>query len=443
MVAPIRPKSVIIQIAAANPCKTRLNQVERMPAAPKRFSKAEVQSLYIRLQNAIEEKRMTENVRKKFESDLDFYQNEIMEWKVGSAGAFQLQSDEEPVASDNIDATTSIQLKWTVANSKTSQSLLENIQKSIQRKISVSNSEWSQLVAAHFRFWAIYARRPYDSRPAPQTPTKQRPAAEEQGGSGEAPAAATGEAPAQPSARPSEPSARQILGAAGNIRVLEGGISSEDLRAFLEKNPEMAEDLAKVATNFTAPKASARLPAKPQAPKRKDGAPGARIASPCIESAEARELLVDDAEEVLYAEAPGPKRRRKRRSLPRTPRPDGGGGGDDDDDQEEEQEQTPRRQYRGVDSENPFVREFPGCRSKNNRPGELSLGESVAVAAYVLHGADQRDDKRDVTAHENEVRSCCMYSACSVHVHYSVFCMLSSWFKLCSLFSFLHVQFMV
>ena len=94
-----------------------------MPAAPKRFSKAEVQSLYTRLQTAIANKRMSETVKAKFESDLEFYRDEIMEWKKGT---FSLQGDEQPVASESCDATTSLQLNWEKSDSKTSNSLLDS-----------------------------------------------------------------------------------------------------------------------------------------------------------------------------------------------------------------------------------------------------------------------------------------------------------------------------
>ena len=78
--------------------------------------------------------------------------------------------------------------------------------------------------------------------------------------------------------------------------------------------------------------------------------------------------------------------------------------------------------------------------SKNNRQGELTLAESVTIAAYVLHRAVQRDDKREKGAHEIEVSMVeyslhvqvvlwpcfqhvlAMFSACSVLVFHGLLC---------------------
>jgi len=56
------------------------------------------------------------------------------------------------------------------------------------------------------------------------------------------------------------------VGAVENVRVLSDVISAEELRAW---NPEMAEEMAKVAKDIQAPKGEARLPAakSPQAAK--------------------------------------------------------------------------------------------------------------------------------------------------------------------------------
>ena len=116
-----------------------------------------------KLQTAIEQKRMTESVRTKFEANVEIYRDEIMGWK---AGAFTLQAEGESVASENTDAATLLQLKWDASDSKSSNALLENIQKSCRKLAVVSHSEWSQMVASHFRFWMVYARRPFDAKAA-------------------------------------------------------------------------------------------------------------------------------------------------------------------------------------------------------------------------------------------------------------------------------------
>ena len=168
-----------------------------------------------KLQTAIEQKRMTESVRTKFEANVEIYRDEIMGWK---AGAFTLQAEGESVASENTDAATLLQLKWDASDSKSSNALLENIQKSCRKLAVVSHSEWSQMVASHFRFWMVYARRPFDAKAAaPEAPPRRRASsgkddsvarrsAEPQGddepaGDGCAPGAAR-----------AEPSARQLLG---------------------------------------------------------------------------------------------------------------------------------------------------------------------------------------------------------------------------------------
>jgi len=168
-----------------------------------------------KLQTAIEQKRMTESVRTKFEANVEIYRDEIMGWK---AGAFTLQAEGESVASENTDAATLLQLKWDASDSKSSNVLLENIQKSCRKLAVVSHSEWSQMVASHFRFWMVYTRRPFDAKAAaPETPPRRRASsgkddsvarrsAEPQGddepaGDGCAPGAAR-----------AEPSARQLLG---------------------------------------------------------------------------------------------------------------------------------------------------------------------------------------------------------------------------------------
>ena len=113
--------------------------------------------------------------------------------------------------------------------------------------------------------------------------------------------------------------------------------------------------------------------------------------------------LDDDALDVLdwpSCGGGGRKRRaRGRRSLgapPKTPRH----GDNEGNEEEEEQGPTPKRQYRGVNDQNPFAKEFPGTLSN----GKVTLAESIAIAAYVLYGANQRDDKTEEAAHETEVR---------------------------------------
>jgi len=166
-------------------------------------------------------------------------------------------------------------------------------------------------------------------------------------------------------------------------RVRSGGIGAEEMEAFLKENPERAMELAKLATSFKgavenvsdATSKEARTPVAHTTTKRP------RLIVPAANNRIGQ--VVDLADTDMFDDTPGDHAKQRRRSRGSASKADGG---------------------RRVDSdENVFAETFP----INRTPADncIPFGSALLVAAVMLDGPMQREDKDHKARHLHVVKS--------------------------------------
>jgi len=166
----------------------------------------------------------------------------------------------------------------------------------------------------------------------------------------------------------------------------EGGVSGDDLEAFLKDHPERALEMAKAATDIHKDRAVEKLPDLPVAA----AAPKSANRVKSVAFVKRKRNLVEelDAHESEHAAR------------------------DEDEDEEDDEElsqpkekkeskQKSPRVFRKAGEENEFMIQFPatmGC-------GGMRLGTAASVSAVVVNGPFQKEDKLDSQAHVRIIKS--------------------------------------
>jgi len=162
----------------------------------------------------------------------------------------------------------------------------------------------------------------------------------------------------------------------------EGGLSGDDLEAFLKNHPERALEMAKAATDIQKDRAVEKLPdLQVAAPK-----PAGRVKAVAFVKKPRKSNLVValEADEGEHADE------------------------DEEDDGEmsqpkekKESKQKSPRVFRSAGEQNEFMIQFPATMGS----GGMRLGTVASVSAVVINGPVQKEDKLDSQAHVQIIKS--------------------------------------
>lgn len=165
----------------------------------------------------------------------------------------------------------------------------------------------------------------------------------------------------------------------------EGGLSGDDLEAFLKNHPERALEMAKAATDIQKDRAVEKLPdLQVAAPK-----PAGRVKAVAFVKKPRKTNLVEalEADEGEHADE--------------DEEDDGDDGEMSQPKEKKESKQKSPRVFRRAGEENEFMIQFPatmGC-------GGMRLGTAASVSAVVINGPFQKEDKLDSQAHVRIIKS--------------------------------------
>ena len=172
-------------------------------------------------------------------------------------------------------------------------------------------------------------------------------------------------------------------------RVRAGGMSEEELDAFLRANPERAIEMAKIATTFQG--AAEKVPAAPTATKM----------SPAETVLSTKKRGLFNPGDVVNADAEIPDEDPVEPALKQ--RRAGGRKSQADTAMTLPAKSAARIVGRRVDNDNPFAEAFPMHRTPINQG--YPFGTSLLLAAVLMDGPVQREDKEHTLRHLLVVKS--------------------------------------
>jgi hypothetical protein len=162
----------------------------------------------------------------------------------------------------------------------------------------------------------------------------------------------------------------------------EGGVSGDDLEAFLKDHPERALEMAKAATDIQKDRAVEKLPVLQVATPK----PASKVKA------------------VAFVKQP------RKRSLVEALEADEGEHADEDEQDDEEMSQPKEKKeskrksprvFRKAGEENEFMIQFPATMGS----GGMRLGMAASVSAVVINGPFRKEDKLDSQAHVRIIKS--------------------------------------
>ena len=367
-----------------------------MPARGKLFSLAQLGSLHkVLLKEMLSKDSLSRVESMAINRDLPKYIDSNFDAMFDTEGALDLmtsdiENDDESITTYDPKFGTGLPITWrpsdTVKAKECATKLrakLRDIDEDEDTAEQITNSEWQAMIAFEFRIRCAHEK----SKPAPSPAKKKTGPSQAAPAAPATPSVAGGVATDSPPAPPAASAARSALaGPNQGKKRADQEVSEEAVMNFLQKNPDRATEIAKVATNLS----SANGKAAPS-------------------SVEKRSSKSSDIERLP------PKTPTEKVSRDRLPSLDGKKPGsrvsldacdDEDDEQTNSTGKGRKRQksYRSLEADSALAEAFPKDRLGTFDGIPCNIVQMCMVSCYSKYGPFQKEDKASAVEHSEMVR---------------------------------------